>query len=434
MITLIKGGNVVDPHLGTVEERDVLIENGKIAGILPRGGLTKEPAGLTTIDAVGKMVIPGLVDIHVHLREPGYEYKETIASGAMAAAAGGYSAVACMPNTDPPNDCRSVTEFIIEQGKRAGAATVYPIAAISKGQKGESLVDFCELAAAGAVGVSDDGFPVVNSELMRRALEYARYCGLTVISHCEDLNLSVGGVMHEGEISTRIGLPGIPCASEDIFVYREISLARLTGCPVHIAHVSTAASVELVRRAKEEGLPVTAETAPHYFTLDHGSLVGYDTRYKVNPPLRTPEDVIGIKKGLAEGVIDVIATDHAPHDRLEKDVEFDKAAFGMIGLQTALPLTLELVREGIIALPDAISKLSFNGAGILGIPGGRIKEGENADLAIIDMECEYCFEERDNLSKSKNSPFLGRMMKGRNHMTMVGGEIVYQRETKDPCG
>ena len=429
MITLIKGGEVVNPHSGTVEERDVLIENGKVSRIFTKGALGKASAVSATIDAVGKMIIPGLVDIHTHLREPGFEYKETIATGAMAAAAGGYSAIACMPNTAPPNDCRSVTEFIIEQGKRAGGAAVYPIATISKGQKGESLVDFCELAAAGAVGVSDDGFPVVNSELMRRALEYAHYCGLTVISHCEDPNLSKGGVMHEGEISTRIGLPGISSASEDIFVYREISLARLTRCPVHMAHVSTGVSVELIRRAKEEGLPVTAETAPHYFTLDHESVVGYDTRYKVNPPLRTSEDVAEIKKGLADGVIDVIATDHAPHDSLEKEVEFDNAAFGMIGLQTALPLTLELVRDGVITLPDAIRKLSSNGAAILGIPGGEIKEGEGADLAIIDMDCEYGFEEKDILSKSKNSPFLGRMLKGRCDLTMVGGKIVYQRDT-----
>ena len=429
MITLIKGGEVVNPHSGRIEERDVWIENGKVSRILPGGTLVNESEASVTLDALGKIIIPGLVDIHTHLREPGYEYKETIASGAMAAAAGGFTAIACMPNTLPPNDCRSVTEFIIEQGRRAGAAAVYPIAAISKGQKGESLVDFCELAAAGAVGVSDDGFPVVNSELMRRALEYARYCGLTVISHCEDLNLSKGGVMHEGEISTRIGLPGISCACEDIFVYREISLSRLTRCPVHIAHVSTGASVELVRRAKEEGLPVTAETAPHYFTLDHGILVGYDTRYKVNPPLRTAEDVIQIKKGLAEGVIDVIATDHAPHDSLAKEVEFDQAAFGMIGLQTALPLTLSLVREGVMTLPDAIRKLSSNGAALLGVPGGELKEGENADLAIIDMEYEYRFEQKDILSKSKNSPFLGRMLKGRCDLTMVGGEIVYQRDT-----
>jgi dihydroorotase len=270
VITLIKGGAVVNPHAGTVEKKDLVVEKGKVSKILPEGSLNETSTVATTLDAKGKIVIPGLVDVHTHLREPGFEYKETIASGAMAAAAGGYCAIACMPNTSPPNDCRSVTEFIFDQGRRAGRARVYPIAAISKGQKGESLVDFCELAGAGAVGVSDDGFPVVNSELMRRALEYAQYCGLTVISHCEDLNLSKGGVMHEGEISTRIGLPGIPCASEDIFVYREISLARLTRCPVHIAHVSTGASVALIRRAKEEGLPVTAETAPHYFTLDHG--------------------------------------------------------------------------------------------------------------------------------------------------------------------
>ncbi|EFK12074.1 amidohydrolase family protein [delta proteobacterium NaphS2] len=427
MITLIKGGQVVNPRLGTVEKKDLLIENGMVARVFSKGGSGEVSGVSMTIDAAGKVIVPGLVDIHTHLREPGYEYKETIASGTMAAVAGGYSAMACMPNTSPPNDCRSVTEFIIEQSKRADRARVYPIATISKGQKGESLIDFCELAAAGAVGVSDDGFPVVNSELMRRALEYAHYCGLAVISHCEDPNLSKGGVMHEGEISTRIGLPGVSGASEDIFVYREISLARLTGCPVHIAHVSTGVSVELIRHAKEEGLPVTAETAPHYFTLDHGLLVTYDTRYKVNPPLRTSKDVSEIRKGLEEGVIDVIATDHAPHDSLEKEVEFDKAAFGMIGLQTALPLTLELVRDGVLTLPEAISKLSSNGADILGVPGGELKEGANADVAIIDMESEYCFEERDILSKSRNSPFLGRMMKGRCDLTMVGGKIVYQR-------
>ena len=428
MITLIKGGEVINPRLGTVEQKDLLIENGMVIRVFSKGE-SEESSGVSkTIDAAGKIIVPGLVDIHTHLREPGYEYKETIASGAMAAVAGGYSAIACMPNTSPPNDCRSVTEFIIEQSRRAGRARVYPIATISKGQKGKSLVDFCELAAAGAVGVSDDGFPVVNSELMRRALEYAPYCGLAVISHCEDPNLSKGGVMHEGDISTRIGLPGVSGASEDIFVYREISLARLTGCPVHIAHVSTGVSVELIRRAKEEGLPVTAETAPHYFTLDHGLLMTYDTRFKVNPPLRTPKDVSEIRKGLEEGVIDVIATDHAPHDSLEKEVEFDKAAFGMIGLQTALPLTLELVRDGVMTLPDAISKLSSNGADILGVPGGELKEGVNADVAIIDMESEYCFEEKDILSKSRNSPFLGRMMKGRCDLTMVGGKIVYQRD------
>jgi len=429
VITLIKGGSVVNPHAGTVEKRDLLIEKGKVSRILPKGALGETPSISTTLDASGKMIIPGLVDVHTHLREPGFEHKETIASGAMAAAAGGYCVIACMPNTAPPNDCRSVTEFILDQGKRADKARVYPIAAISKGQKGESLVDFCELASAGAVGVSDDGFPVLNSELMRRALEYAHYCGLTVISHCEDQNLSRGGVMHEGEISTRIGLPGIPGASEDIFVYREISLARLTRCPVHIAHVSTGASVELIRRAKDEGLPVTGETAPHYFTLDHGVLVGYNTRFKVNPPLRTSDDVDQIKKGLSDGVIDMIATDHAPHDSLEKEVEFDKAAFGMIGLQTALPLTLDLVREGIMTLPEAIKKLSSNGAALLGVPGGEIKEGGNADLAIIDTEYEYCFEESDIFSKSMNSPFLGRMLKGRCDLTMVGGKIVYQRDT-----
>jgi dihydroorotase len=263
---------------------------------------------------------------------------------------------------------------------------------------------------------------------MRRALEYGRYHGLMVISHSEDTHLSSGGVMHEGIVSTRIGLQGIPGASEEIMVYRDISLAKLTGCPVHIAHVSTAESVELIRRAKGEGVPVTAETAPHYFSLDHNAVIGYDTNAKVNPPLRSSNDVKAIKKGLAEGVIDVIATDHAPHSPLEKDLEFDSAAFGMIGLETALPLTLKLVREGMLELPEAIRKLSYNPASILGIPGGRLIEGAQADLALIDPEFEYVLMGEDILSKSKNSPFIGETLKGRNELTMVEGKIVWERK------
>jgi len=423
----IKDGDIVDPVNGTVERGDLLVEKGKIAAIKPEGILNDPGPDVTVIDAAGKLVIPGLVDMHVHLREPGHEYKETVITGARAAAAGGFTAVACMPNTDPPNDCRSVTEFILEQARKGGTARVFPVAAITRGQKGESLTDFGDLRAAGAVGVSDDGLPVVNGQVMRRALEYAHYHGLMVISHSEDLLLTGDGVMHEGEISTRIGLSGIPAASEDIIVYRDISLARLTRCPVHIAHVSTANSVELIRRAKEEGLPVTAETAPHYFSLDHRAVVGYDTRTKVKPPLRTPADVEAVKQGLKEGVIDTIATDHAPHSTLEKDVEFDRAAFGMIGLETALPLTLRLVDEGILSLVEAIGKLSTHGARILNIPGGRLMAGGPADLAIVDPACAYVYEEADIVSKSKNSPFLGTPMKGRNQLTMVGGEIVWEQ-------
>ncbi len=391
MTTWVKGGRVVDPVKGKVENADLIIDRGRIERIFPWGAYEGNGQGLEVVEASGWLVAPGFIDIHVHLREPGHEYKETVWSGTRAAAAGGFTAVACMPNTIPPNDCRSVTEFILEQARKAGFAKVFPIAAITMGQKGEALTEFGDLSRAGAVGVSDDGRPVTNTQVMRRALEYARHHGLTVISHCEDPHLSGGGVMHEGSVSTAIGLRGIPAASEEVMVYREIALARLTRCPVHIAHVSTSESVALVRRAKEDGLPVTAETAPHYFSLDHTAVMGYDTRAKMNPPLRTPEDVAAIKRGLAEGVLDAIATDHAPHSTLEKDLEFDRAAFGVIGLETALPLTLALVRDGTLTLPDAIRKLSTGGASVLGVPGGTLAEGSEADLVIIDPDCEYVF-------------------------------------------
>ena len=426
MVTFIEGGSLVDPVKLTMERSDILVKNGIVLEIVPPDSV-RSGEKLKVIDASGKIVVPGLIDMHTHLREPGEEYKETIASGARAAAAGGFTAVACMPNTRPPNDCRSVTEFILKQAERAGSARVYPIAAITVGQKGECLTDFGDLREAGAVGISDDGFSVVDSELMRRAIEYGFYHGLIPISHCEDRNLSRGGVMHEGAVSTRIGLPGIPGASECILVYREIALAELTGRPVHIAHVSTASSVDLIRRAKNEGIPVTAETAPHYFSLTHEAVTGYNTLAKVNPPLRTSRDVEAVKKGLAEGVIDTIATDHAPHSHLEKDVEFDKAAFGMIGFQTALPLMLQLVRDGVLAMPEAVAKLTSNSARILGVRGGRLVAGEAADLTIIDPEYPYVFEEKHILSKSGNSPFLGMNLKGIADLTMVGGKVVWKR-------
>lgn len=428
MTILIKGGSVADPVKGTIEQLDLIIEKGRIAEILPSGTFKERGSQLKIISADNKTIIPGLIDMHVHLREPGHEYKETIETGSRAAVCGGFTGLACMPNTVPPNDCRSVTEFILRQAKKAGRVRIYPIAAITMGQKGENLTEFGDLKAAGAFGVSDDGFPVVNSEVMRRAIEYASYYGLVVISHCEDTNMSKGGVMHEGPVSTRIGLEGIPAASEEIMIYREISLAKLTGLPVHIAHVSTAESVALIRRAKENMIPVTAETTPHYFNLDHNAVIGYDTNAKVNPPLRTTEDIAAIKKGLADGVIDVIATDHAPHSDLEKEVEFDRAAFGIIGLETALPLVLNLVREGILSIPEAIRKISYNAARIFGIPGGRIVKGGIADLAIVDIDYEYVLRPEDICSKSRNSPFIGKRLKGRNDMTMLGGKIVWERK------
>ena len=428
MIIWIRGGKIVDPARGVVQKRDIIVDRGRITKVLPSGKFKEKGPRLKTINVSGKVIIPGLIDMHTHLREPGHEYKETIATGGKSGVAGGFVGLACMPNTEPVNDSSSVTEFILRQAHKANLVRVYPIAAITKGQQGDTLTEFGDLRQAGGVGVSDDGFPVSNSEVMRRAIEYARCYNLAVISHCEDINLSAGGVMHEGAVSTQIGLRGIPAASEEIIVQREISLARLTGCPIHIAHVSTAGSVELIRRAKDEGVPMTAETAPHYFSLDHRAVMGYNTNAKMNPPLRTPEDVHAIKAGLAEGVLDVIATDHAPQSPLEKDLEFDKAAFGIVGLETALPLTLALVEEGVLSLPEAIKKLSHNPATILGVDGGILKEGALADLAVIDPEQEYVLKEEDIQSKSKNSPLIGQPMKGQNLLTIIGGRIVWKRD------
>lgn len=433
MIIWIKGGDVVDPRLRTRKKQDVIVSKGKIEGLLTPGSFRPPSDGdVRIVDASGMVVAPGLIDMHVHLREPGEEYKETIATGSRAAAAGGFTAVACMPNTNPINDSRSVTEFILERARKANMVRVYPVAAISRGQGGESLTEFGDLKQAGAIAVSDDGRPVTSSELMRRALEYAKFFRLPVISHCQDLDLSRGGVMHEGSISTQLGLRGIPAASEEVMVVRDMLLAKLTGYPVHIAHVSTEGSVRFIRQAKEEGIPVTAETAPHYFSLDHTAVIGYDTNAKMNPPLREPKDVAAIRRGLSEGVIDVIATDHAPHSPLEKDVEFDKASFGIIGLQTALPLTLALVREGVIDLPEAIAKISYNPAAILNTRGGIIEEGKEADLTIIDLDKEYTFTKERIESKSHNSPFIGRKMRGLAVLTIVKGRIIWESDELSP--
>jgi dihydroorotase len=432
MAMWVKDGLLVDPVRGVAEERDLIIEGGRVERILPRGELKDPGPRLKIIDASGKVVVPGLVDMHVHLREPGQEHKETILTGSRAGVAGGYTGLACMPNTDPVNDSPWVTELIIERAREAGLLSVYPIAAITAGQRGERLTDFSELREAGAVGVSDDGRPVVDGEVMRAALESAREHGLTLVSHCEDLDLSAGGVMHEGHVSRQMGLKGIPAASEEMMVERDIFLAKRTGCPLHVAHVSTAGSVALIARAKEEGVPVTAETAPHYFTLDHTAVMGYNTNAKMNPPLRSAEDVEAVKKGLSGGVIDAIATDHAPHSPSEKQVDFDKAPFGIIGLETAVPLTLALVRAGVLSLPAAIRTLSLNPATILGVNGGALAQGKPADLAILDPEQEFVLEASHIHSKSKNSPFVGKQLKGQNTLTMRGGHIVWERDTAYP--
>ena len=427
MTIRIKYGKIVDPVNNQVTHSDLIIEGHKIVKIMPWDVFLENDRNISIINAKGKLIIPGLIDMHVHLREPGYEYKETIQSGAQAGVAGGFVGLACMPNTRPVNDRPEITRFILEQAAKAGLLTVYPIAAITKEQHGKKLNNFNEIRDAGAIAVSDDGYPVADPDLMRQALELAKINNLKVISHCEDLQLSKGGVMHAGLIAKKLGLNGISSLSEEIMVQREIDLAQSTRCPVHIAHVSTSGSVEIIRRAKAAGVPVTAETAPHYFTLNHEALRNYDTNLKMNPPLRTPEDVAAIKQGLHDGTLDVIATDHAPHSFFDKSKPFEKASFGIIGLETALPLTLALVRENILSLGEAIKKLSYNPARILGIDGGFLCEGGAADLAIIDPDFEYILNAKDIHSKSKNTPFLGQRLQGRNCLTMIRGRIVWNR-------
>jgi dihydroorotase len=424
MLTVIKGGRVIDP--GNLDDiLDIVIADGNIVEIKQdalAGGANKESK---IIDASGKIVAPGLIDMHVHLRDPGYEYKETIETGSRAAAFGGFTAVCCMPNTNPVNDCRQVTEYIVKKAVKADIVRVYPVAAISKGLKGDRLCEYGELKDAGAIAVSDDGNPVMNSQLMRRALEYSSGFNLPVISHCEDFDLVSDGAMNEGAVATKMGLSGIPNAAESIMVLRDIALCELTGVPVHIAHVSTKESVRAIRDAKKRGVPVTAETAPHYFSLTDASIKDYNTNSKMNPPLRTEQDREAICQGLVDGTIDVIATDHAPHSIIEKAVEFDQAANGIIGLETAVPLGLKLVEAGIIDITDLIEKMSKNPARILGLKNG-LEIGKTADITIIDPEISYCIDADRFQSLSRNTPFDGWDVKGRAVLTMVGGKVVYQ--------
>jgi dihydroorotase len=366
--------------------------------------------------------VPGLIDMHVHLREPGFEYKETIATGTAAAKAGGFTSVCCMPNTNPVNDSRSVTEFILAQARNAWAR-VFPVGAITKGSKGDELSEMAELHAAGCFAVSDDGKPVMNSAIMRRAMEYSKIFDLLVISHCEDSSLSDKGVMNEGVVSTELGLRGIPRAAEDVMTGRDISLAELTGARLHIAHVSTAGSVRLVRDAKSRGVKITAETCPHYFSLTEEAVRGYNTMAKMNPPLRTADDVAAIKQGLKDGVIDVIATDHAPHAMDEKSGEFDYASFGVVGLETAVGLSLKLVLEGTLTLNDVVSKMSSNPAKILKLNKGTLSVGADADITIIDPNIEWTVDSARFKSKSKNTPFNDWKLKGIAVQTIVGGRI-----------
>jgi len=414
----IKNGRIIDPANKVDHQGDLLIKDGRIVD--PADTM---PSGVREIDAKGCWVVPGLIDMHVHLREPGEEYKEDILSGTRAAAAGGFTAVACMPNTKPVNDSRAVTSMILAQAAM-GSCRVHPVGAISKGSEGTSLAEFGEMKEAGVVAVSDDGLPVRDSQLMRRALEYAGDFGLAVISHSEEPSLS-RGVMNEGAVSTRLGLKGIPTAAESIMVYREIALAEYTNKKIHIAHVSSAMSTDLIRAAKARGVQVTAETTPHYFTLTDEAVEGYNTNAKMNPPLRSEEDRQAIRQGLADGTFDAIATDHAPHSILEKEVEFDRAMNGIIGLETSLPLSLALVRDGLIDERRLIELMSVNPARILGLAAGTLSTGAAADITLINPDIRFTYTEDQVVSKSKNSPFLGWKLQGRAVLTLVGGRITH---------
>ncbi len=422
MTILIQGGHVIDP--GRVNGvADVLIENGTIAAVGPKLAV---PSGATVIPAAGRLVVPGFVDLHVHFREPGFEYKETIQSGTEAAVAGGFTSVCAMPNTNPVNDNQAVTEFMLERAKAAGTARLYPIGAITKRSEGKELAEIGDLRRAGCVAISDDGKPVMNSLVMRRAMEYARAFDVPVVDHCEDLHLSEGGCMNEGVISTELGLPGIPSAAEDVMVARNVSLAELTGARLHLAHISTAGSVRMVREAKARGLKVTAEACPHHFTLTEETTRGYNTHAKMNPPLRTNLDVQAIKDGLRDGTIDVIATDHAPHATQEKQQEFTEAPFGIVGLETALPLTLALVDEGVLTLESAIDKLSTAPAKAFSLNAGTLAVGAPADVAIVDPDRQWEVDPSRFRSKSRNTPFAGWKVKGRVTTTIVSGRVVYE--------
>ena len=433
MLTLIRGGRVVDP--GNLDGiMDILIEDGKIVEVkaqsLPAVSLAgselarRQSGGVRVIDAFGKIVVPGLIDMHVHLREPGHEYKETIESGCLSAAYGGFTAICPMPNTNPVNDNSQVTEYILKKAGAADMVRVYPVAAISKGLKGKDLCEYGDLKETGAIAISDDGHPVANSQLMRMALEYAKGFDLPVISHCEDLDLAGCGAMNEGAVATRMGLAGIPNASESIAVMRDIALCELTGARLHIAHVSTTESVRAIRNAKKRGALVTAETAPHYFTLTEDAVEGYNTNAKMNPPLRSMQDREAVLEGLADGTIDVIATDHAPHSSIEKEVEFDQAANGIIGLETSVSLSLKLVQNSVIPLTALVEKMSTNPARILGLNIGIIP-GRPADITIIDPDLSYKIDSGSFKSLSRNTPFDGWDMKGKAILTMVGGKILF---------
>jgi dihydroorotase len=425
MKLLIANGYIIDPAQNVnTGGRSLLIEDGRVVGLLERGEPVPEQTHV--IDATGLIVAPGFIDLHTHLRQPGQEYKETIATGASAAVAGGWSSICAMPNTDPVNDNPAVTRFIVEQGQAAKLANVFPIGAVTKGSGGKELAEMGEMKNAGIVAVSDDGRPVPNSGMMRRAMEYARGFDLTLVDHCQDQSLSAGGVMHEGRWSLILGLRGMPAAAEEVDVVRDCALAKLTRAKVHIAHISTRRAIEAVRLAKAEGLSVTCEVTPHHWTLTDDAVAEYDTNTKMSPPLRSKDHVDAILEGMQDGTIDAIATDHAPHHLDEKGLEFDQAPFGITGLETAIGLAFDLVHAGLIDLERMVQMCAANPARIFGLEDrGTLRRNAHADVTILDPQLEWVFDVSKSKSKSRNTPFHGRSMCGAAVATIVGGRLVY---------
>ena len=423
---VLMGGRVVDPAQGVDEIRDVLLAEGEVV----RTGVDLEvPEGARVVDCAGKVVTPGLIDPHVHLREPGQEHKETIASGARAAAAGGFTAVVAMPNTDPVIDSPALVGFVAAAGKRAGAARVYPTGAISLGLEGKRLAPVGEMIEAGAVAITDDGHPVMDSGLMRLALEYARGFGIPVADHPEDLGLSAGGHMNEGLVSTRLGIRGKPNASEDVHIVRDLLVAEFTGGHIHLQHVSTAFGVEMIRQAKARGIQVTAEASPHHLLLTDAAVEGYRTEAKMNPPLRSEADRAAVEAGMLDGTLDIIATDHAPHHYDEKERAFDDAPNGIVGIETSVGLVLtHFVHEGKLSLGGMVERMSLNPARAFGLPGGTLAEGSPADVTVLDPDLRWTVDVSDFLSLSRNTPFGGWELRGRAVTTIVGGEVVFQRD------
>jgi dihydroorotase len=424
MKLLIANGYVIDPAQEVNAGRNLLIEDGRVLGLLGRSEAIPEDAQV--LDATGLIVAPGFIDLHTHLREPGQEYKETIATGAAAAVAGGWASICAMPNTDPINDNPAVTRFIREQAQAAKLANVFPIGAVTKGSNGKELAEMGEMKNAGIVAVSDDGRPVPTAAMMRRAMEYARGFDLPVVDHCQDHSLSTGGVMHEGRWSLILGLRGMPGAAEEVDAVRDCVLAKLTGARIHLAHVSTRGAVEAVRQAKNEGLSVTCEVTPHHWTLTDEAVAEYDTNTKMSPPLRSRDHVEAILAAMKDGTIDAIATDHAPHHLDEKALEFDQAPFGIAGLETAVGLAFDLVHQGLIDLERVVEMCATNPARIFGLADrGSLKQGSHADVTILDPQLEWVFDVNRSKSKSRNTPFHGRAMQGAAVATIVGGRLVY---------